>query len=116
MGDDEVIHSQTFSPTQSGNKHNAALNWVKNTQPQYPEGMSGLQYPRLVKIPNTKLKREITLIKGRSVIKFKESKSRPSVLYKYHQKLLCDVIQQKDRENDGMIPQEVVEAMLVLDT
>ena len=31
MGDDEVIQSQTFSPAQSVNKHNAALNWVKNT-------------------------------------------------------------------------------------
>ena len=30
------------------------------------------------------------------------------------QNFLCDVIQQKDRENDGMSPKEVAEAMLVL--
>ena len=48
------------------------------------------------------------------VIKVKEGKLRPSVLSKCQQKLILKVIQWKERSNDGMIPKDVMEAILVL--
>ena len=73
-----------------------------------------LQYSRMVKVPNTTLRREIKLNTEVKDIKGKEVKGSPSVLSEYQYNFLCGVIQWKDREKDAISPKEIAEAMLVI--
>ena len=73
-----------------------------------------LQYSRMVKVPNTTLRREIKLTTEGKNIKGKEVKGSPSVLSEYQYNFLCGVIQWKDREKDAISPKEIAEAMLVI--
>ena len=66
--------------------------------------MSVLQFTRLVKIPNTTIRRGIKLIKEGNLIKVEGGKGRPSMLSVYQYKLLCGIILWKDLENNGMSP------------
>ena len=76
-GDDEIIKDPPVPAAQPVNKYDASLNWIANTGPQYWQGMSVLQYKRLVKIPNTTLMREIKLTKYGKVIKVNKGKGCP---------------------------------------
>ena len=79
-GENDIIQSQSVPTSQSDNKHDATWNWIDKTGPNYWQGVSVLKYASLVKIPNTTLRREISLIKKVKFIKFKEGDGRPSVL------------------------------------
>ena len=62
-GDDDIIKSPPVPASQSVNKYDADLNWIDNTGPHYWQGISVLQYKKLVNIPNTTLMRDIRLTK-----------------------------------------------------
>ena len=113
-GDIDIIQDPPVLAAQPVHKHDTALKCIDNTGLQYCPGMSVLQYESLVKIPNTTLRMDIKLIKEEKFIKVKEGKGCPSVLSKYQQKLLYDVIRRRDQENDDIISKEVAEAMLIL--
>ena len=66
-GNDDIIKAPPVPAVPSFNKYNSAHNWVENTGPQYWQGMSVLQYNRLVKNPNTTLIKEIKLTLSRSM-------------------------------------------------
>ena len=91
-GDDDIIKSPPVPASQSVNKYDADLNWIDNTGPHYWQGISVLQYKKLVNIPNTTLMRDIRLTNEGKVIKVNEGKGRPSVLYQYQHRFLCDVL------------------------
>ena len=62
-GDYGIIQAPPVPAAKSVSKYDADLNRIDKTRPQHCKGMSVLQHARLVKIPNTKLRRDIKLIK-----------------------------------------------------